>query len=149
MLKFSKLFFIRSRKFNIVLYRGYWTKGEISFSGLRYVLLVKVEGCLAAYECILTNFLRSKCGVEISPICTQCGREVETTLCVQCDCDYITQVMLHFVHYDFIIDLFLMIACNCFSSILISWGKEIWYKLTCNFHGHLLGIWTWRTQLFF
>jgi hypothetical protein len=61
---------------------------------------------LAAQERILTNFRRSKWGVGISPICTRCGRENETTIHVLRDCIYATQVWLHLVPSNFITDFF-------------------------------------------
>jgi hypothetical protein len=46
---------------------------------------------LATQERILTNFWISKWGVGISPLCTRCGRDDETTIHVLRDCVYDTQ----------------------------------------------------------
>ncbi|MCI19533.1 ribonuclease H, partial [Trifolium medium] len=54
---------------------------------------------LAARERILTNLRRSKWGVRISPICSRCGRDDETTVHVLRDCVFATQVWIRLVHY--------------------------------------------------
>lgn len=96
----------------------------------------------------LTNFRRSKWGVGISPLCSICGREDETTIHVLRDCDYAIQVWLHLVPFHFIIDFF---TFDCRDWIFNNLGKcgicattKNWktiFMTSCWF------LWTWRKKV--
>lgn len=105
---------------------------------------------LAAQERILTNFRRSKWGVGISPLCTRCGRDDETTIHVLRDCVYATQVWLCLVPSNYITDFFTFDCRNWIFDNISEQGignhSTNWkttFMTTCWF------MWTWRNKAIF
>jgi ribonuclease HI len=105
---------------------------------------------LAAQERILTNFRRSKWGVGISPLCTRCGRDDETTIHVLRDCVYATQVWLRLVPSNFMTDFFTFDCRNWIFDNISKQGigghSTNWkttFMTTCWF------MWTWRNKAIF
>jgi len=105
---------------------------------------------LAAQERILTNFRRSKWGVGISPLCSRCGREDETTIHVLWDCAYATQVWLRLVPSRFITDFF---TFHCRDWIFNNLGKRGICATTKNWKTIFMTscwfLWTWRNKSIF
>ena len=105
---------------------------------------------LAAQECILTNFRRSKWGAGISPLCSRCGREDETTIHVLRDCDYAIQVWLRLVLSYFITDFF---TFDCRDWIFNNLGKRGICATTKNWKTIFMTscwfLWTWRNKAIF
>ena len=101
---------------------------------------------MTAQERILTNLRRNKWRVGISPLCTRCRRDDETTINVLCDCVYATQVWLSLVPSNFITDFFTFDCRNWIFNNIIkqgSGGHITNWKTTCWF------MWTWRNNAIF
>jgi ribonuclease HI len=105
---------------------------------------------LAAHERILTNARRSKWGVGISPTCSSCMREDETTLHVLRDCVHATRVWIRLVPSNYITNFF---SFDCREWIFnnlnkkgMSASKDGWktiFMTTCWL------LWTWRNKTIF
>jgi len=103
---------------------------------------------LVLHKRLLTNSCRSKHGMRISPIFTNCGRDVETTLHAFWDCVVAAQVWLHLAPSNLMTIFFSFVCKDCIFNNIINlsiWATDaIWkttFMITCWF------LWTWRNQV--
>jgi len=65
---------------------------------------------IAALECLLRNYCRSRRGIEVSPISPICGNGDETIIHVLCHCVYATQIFIRLMASNHITNFFSLIC---------------------------------------
>ncbi|GAU44619.1 hypothetical protein TSUD_378970 [Trifolium subterraneum] len=101
---------------------------------------------IAAHECLLTNYRRSKWRSGISPTCPACGNEDETIIHVLRDCMHATQIWIRLVTSNHITNFF-SLTCRdwIFYNMEGAHNKE-WQTIFMVACWHL---WTWRNKSIF